>query len=51
MSVDSIHAHVAWVQNVREKLAVSIQFPMKDIEKHATMGDESVDFYLMKRDL
>ncbi|CAN5415950.1 peroxiredoxin [soil metagenome] len=28
VSVDSIHSHVAWVQNVKEKLGVLMQFPI-----------------------
>jgi len=28
LSIDSIHAHVAWVQNVREKTGVLFQFPI-----------------------
>lgn len=28
ISIDSIHSHVAWVQNVKEKLGVSMQFPI-----------------------
>ena len=28
LSVDSIHAHLAWVRNIQEKMNVSIPFPM-----------------------
>ena len=28
LSIDSIHAHVAWVQNVREKTGVLFEFPI-----------------------
>ena len=28
LSVDSIHAHLAWVRNIQEKMDVSIPFPM-----------------------
>ncbi len=28
LSIDSIHAHVAWVQNVREKTGVYFEFPI-----------------------
>jgi peroxiredoxin (alkyl hydroperoxide reductase subunit C) len=28
LSVDSIHAHLAWVRNIQEKMGVSISFPM-----------------------
>ncbi len=28
LSVDSIHAHLAWIQNIQDKLGVSIPFPM-----------------------
>jgi peroxiredoxin (alkyl hydroperoxide reductase subunit C) len=28
LSVDSIHAHLAWVRNIREKMNVDISFPM-----------------------
>ena len=28
LSIDSIHAHVAWVQNVREKTGVFFEFPI-----------------------
>ncbi len=28
LSIDSIHSHVAWVQNVREKLGVYMDFPI-----------------------
>jgi len=28
LSVDSIHAHLAWVRNIQEKMQVSIPFPM-----------------------
>lgn len=28
VSIDSIHSHIAWVQNVREKLGVTLQFPL-----------------------
>ncbi len=27
-SIDSIHAHVAWAQNIKEKLGVEIPFPI-----------------------
>lgn len=28
LSIDSIHSHVAWVQNIREKMDVKIPFPV-----------------------
>ena len=28
LSVDSVHAHLAWVRNIQEKMNVSISFPM-----------------------
>jgi peroxiredoxin (alkyl hydroperoxide reductase subunit C) len=28
LSVDSIHSHMAWLQNIKEKLSVEIPFPM-----------------------
>lgn len=28
LSVDSVHAHLAWVRNIQEKMNVDIQFPM-----------------------
>lgn len=28
LSIDSVHSHLAWVQNVREKTGVYIQFPI-----------------------
>jgi peroxiredoxin (alkyl hydroperoxide reductase subunit C) len=28
LSIDSIHAHIAWVQNVREKTGVLFEFPI-----------------------
>lgn len=28
LSIDSIHSHIAWVQNVREKMGVYLQFPI-----------------------
>jgi len=28
ISIDSIHSHIAWVQNVREKLGVTLEFPL-----------------------
>ena len=28
LSVDSVHAHLAWVRNIREKMNVDISFPM-----------------------
>ena len=28
LSVDSIHSHVAWLQNMKEKMGVTIPFPM-----------------------
>jgi peroxiredoxin (alkyl hydroperoxide reductase subunit C) len=37
ISIDSIHSHVAWVQNVKEKLGVSMQFPIvADIGMHVS---------------
>ncbi len=28
LSVDSIHSHLAWLQNLKEKLEVEIPYPM-----------------------
>ncbi|MBL7922892.1 MAG: peroxiredoxin [Bacteroidia bacterium] len=28
LSIDSIHSHIAWVQNVKEKLGVDMKFPL-----------------------
>jgi len=28
LSIDSVHSHIAWVRNVREKMGVSIPFPI-----------------------
>jgi peroxiredoxin 2/4 len=35
LSIDSIHSHVAWVQNVREKTGVYMDFPIiADLDMH-----------------
>ena len=28
MSVDSIHSHLAWLQNIKEKMGVTVPYPM-----------------------
>jgi peroxiredoxin (alkyl hydroperoxide reductase subunit C) len=28
VSIDSIHSHIAWVQNIQERLGVSIEYPL-----------------------
>jgi peroxiredoxin (alkyl hydroperoxide reductase subunit C) len=35
LSIDSIHSHIAWVHNVKEKLGVLMEFPIiADIDMH-----------------
>ncbi|MDX2135620.1 MAG: peroxiredoxin [Saprospiraceae bacterium] len=37
LSIDSIHAHIAWVNNVREKMGVQFNFPIiADIDMHVS---------------
>jgi peroxiredoxin (alkyl hydroperoxide reductase subunit C) len=37
LSIDSIHSHLAWVNNVREKTGVYFQFPIiADIDMHVS---------------
>lgn len=37
ISVDSIHSHLAWLENIKQKMAVTIPFPMvADINMHVS---------------
>lgn len=38
LSVDSVHSHIAWVRNVKEKLGVELKFPIiADLNKDVAM--------------